>query len=387
MAPAPKSTDGKEELKRQLHGLLESSLGLNIYPRLPGLGEITSRFFLSLGPLVAGTQMAALYFLLFGALPWFVFRLWGEVPPSVWPLMVLQLYGAIWSGWATTSTRLASASITGVIERDVIPALSAPAVADISEALHRRYPGGTARWRLFGISWLLGAGAAAIAGILVYRDLPAAFRPAVGQIIWWSLGWTLLYTTAAKVVNVSRFYEIFAAALARHNQELFRPNPAASTVIAGIALVAKRMLLFWFAIAISIALILPFGLCVVQLIAADAAPGAGIYDLRFVIAHLLGTAFFSIGVGSFIFLRNEARLRDAVQGASAVTLRAIEAEARRLQNQGSITAGERKRLAELRALHAEAASGGSYRTVLLSGLSLIIPFVPLITLLLSQLRD
>lgn len=387
MAASPKSTDGKEELKRQLHGLLESSLGLNIYPRLPRLGEVTSRFSLSSGPLVAGMQMAVLYFLFFGTLPWFVFRLSGEVPPSVWPLMVLQIYGAIWSGWATTSTRLASASITGVIERDMIPALSAPAIADISEALHVRYTGGTARWRLFGISWLLGAGAAAIAGILLYRDLPAAFTPDVREIIWWSLGWMLLYTTAAKVVNVSRFYEIFAAVLVRHDRELFQPNPAASSVIAGAALVAKRMLLFWFGIAISIALILPFGLGVVQLIAADVAPGAGIYDLRFVIAHLLGTAFFSIGVGSFIFLRTEARLRDAVQGASAAALRAIEAEARRLQDQGSITAGERKRLAELRALHAEAASGGSYRTFLLSGLSLIIPFVPLITLLLSQLRD
>lgn len=401
----PIENDEKDKrLEGQLEYLLQGSLGLNIYPRLSDLARIPrltflsrwareadsagkpSRLALSDNALLAGIQLAALYFLFFGILPWFIFRRSGDISPAFWPLMVLQLYGALWAGWATTSTRIANRSVMAVI-KDIIPELSPEARKDVSDEIHRR---STPWWRLLVVSWGLGAVAAAIAGYLVYHDLPARLRPSQWEIGWWCLGWTLLYTTSAKVVNVSRFYQIFAESF-EEKQALLWLNPAASFVVASTALVAKRMLLFWLAIAISIALILPFGLLVVELIRpentldsglADLGP-AQVQDLRFVVWHLVGTAFFSIGVGSLVFLRSEAALRRAARYASAAALRIIEKEVGNLQPARQLSELDLKRFAALRSLHADISEGGSYRTFVLSGLSLIIPFVPLLTLLLK----
>lgn len=394
-----------EELRHQLSGLIqEGSLGLDIGPPRPdGDGGRGRWLILSPRPFLAGIQMTVGYFLLFGAIPYVMLRTSGELPPYLWPLLALQLYGALWSGWAAASTRLASRSVMNIIEAEVLPALSPRAVDAVSREIARRHTDARARWASFFLSWALGGGAAAIAGMLLYFDLPERFRPPVGWMVFWSLGWWVLYTTAAKVVMVSRFYEAFAIALApdeaaggRDEPLLFWPNAAGSSLVAGIAQVAKRMLLFWLLLAISIALILPFGGYVGEMIKLEYvdrwdAPLAGALKLgavegvNFVIAHLVGTALFSIGVGSLIFLRNEARLRRAARATTAMALRVIEREAGSLAGRNSLAKGEAKRIAELRTLHAEVAGGAPHRTFLLSGLSLIIPFVPLLSLLLNLL--
>lgn len=340
--------------------------------------------------------MAAIYVVFFAALPWLIVRYSGGDPFLTEPLIILQLYGALWSGWATASTRIASRSVTGTITNDLIPALSPEALAYVNGKLDRRYSGPAAKPRLLLLSWGIGTAAAAIAGTLFYGDLPEPFKPSVGQILWWCLGWTLLYTTAAKVVNVSRFYEIFADALAAGRQPLFWLNAAESTVVEAIAKVGRQVLLFWLSIALSIALIVPFGLYSAWLFhghlmhqaltqSISDYPTLARFQGSFMVAHLAGTAFFSIGIGSFVFLRTEAALRRAVGTASAAALRLIEGEVGLLLGKKLPAAPDRKRLSELRSLHTDVAKGGSRRTVLFSGLSLVIPFVPLLTLLLKPL--
>lgn len=384
------STDG-EGLKTRLDGLLQGSLGLKIYPNLPFLSQSEGqemRF--SSRPFIAGARMAAVYLVFFAALPWLVFRHsdGGSVSLRIEPLIVLQLYGALWSGWAVASTRVANRYIFGTITGDLIPALSPEAIVYVNLQLDSRYTEPKPRRRLFLLSWGIGAAAAAIAGVLVSRDLPEAFKPSVGQILWWCLGWTLLYTTAAKVVIVSRFYEIFADALADGRQQLFWLNPAESAVVEAIAKVGRQMLLFWLAVALSIALIVPFVLYIAWFFGDHSVDHIAFLrrsmsDNSFMMAHLAGAAFFSIGIGSLVFLRSEATLRRAAGTASAAALRLIEDEVGGLPKGKLPAASDPKRLSDLRSLHADVAKGGSRRTLLFSGLSLIIPFVPLLTLLLK----
>lgn len=331
--------------------------------------------------------MTGLYLFFFAIMPLALSWLadGGKVPPSLWHLLAFQVYGAFWAGWAAMSTRIANRSIMDVAQ-DVIPSLSGPVLDRISRRLSRRY---WPRWRLLLISWAIGAAAASLAGVLLHNQLPGTAAPPAWQIVWWCVGWTILYTTSAKVVNVGRFHQIFAQSLSQ-DQALFWPNAAKSHVLASIALIAKRMLLFWLAVAISIALILPFAL-LADWIASGMPPGGPgatrIPLLSFTVWHLAGTAIFSIGGGSLVFLGTEAALRRAARREAAAALQIIEDEAEGLDKRGELAASDIERLAELRSLHADVAEGGSYRTFVLSGLSLIIPFVPLLTLLLKGWLD
>ena len=380
-----------KRVEGQLADLLQGSLGLNIYPRLRAPGPEKWRPALTAEPFLAGLLMFAAYAFFFAVLPWLFHRLSGGVPASLWPLLTLQLYGALWSGWAVTSTRIASRSVADIIRRQIIPALSPDALAYVAGELDRRYTRPRARRALYLWSWGLGMAAAATAGLILKWDLPTTLEPSWGDILWWCLGWTLLYTTAAKVVNVSRFYEIFSAAVAHDRQALFWLNPAASSVVASMTLAARRVLLFWMAIAISIALILPFGSYIAGLLGVGlsnplaALSGgsfvSGLHGFWFMAAHLLGTAFFSIGIGSIIFLRSEGHLRRAVNSASAEALRKIEKQLGALQDVRLASEGDLQYLADLRKLHAEVADRGAYWNVLFSGLSVIIPFVPITPLL------
>jgi len=50
--------------------------------------------------------------------------------------------------------------------------------------------------------------------ISIYHDLLRANHKApICEVIWWPAGWAILFTTAAKVVNVARFYRLFASHL------------------------------------------------------------------------------------------------------------------------------------------------------------------------------
>lgn len=325
--------------------------------------------------------MAGVYLLFFAIMPLALSWLAGDgkVPPTLWPLLVFQVYGAFWAGWAAMSTRIANRSIMDVAQ-DVIPSLSGPVLDRISRRLSRRY---WPRWRLLLISWAIGAAAASLAGVLLHNQLSGTDAPPAWQIVWWCVGWTILYTTSAKVVNVGRFHQIFAQSLSQ-NQALFWPNASKSRVVAAIALIAKRMLLFWVAVAISIALILPFGLLADWIALGMPAGELGatrIPLLSFTFWHLAGTAIFSIGGGSLVFLGTEAALRRAARREAAAALRIIEEETESLQNRRALTLPDIERLAKLRSLHAEVTEGGSYRTFVLTGLSVILPFVPLLSLL------
>src|SRR3954452_11032803 len=125
----------RARLEALLDDLLQGSLGLNIYPRLPSGKRLPGAVALTSNAFLAGIQMTAVYFLFFGILPWFLFWQSGHIPSSLWPLFALQLYGAVWAGWATTSNRIVHRSVMDVIEQQIIPELSPTSLKYINDKL------------------------------------------------------------------------------------------------------------------------------------------------------------------------------------------------------------------------------------------------------------
>jgi|GEM_PF-7120902 len=316
--------------------------------------------------------MALWYLTLFVALPWLVF----EADPSLRPMLVFQVYGAFWAGWAAMTTRLASAAVYDILDSRVIDRLSDAAALWVDQQLDAKQ---YARPHLLISAWMVGIIGAATAAALLAGDLSGIPLPA---LLWWALGWALLYATAAKVVLVGRFYTLFAEAVARHPEMLFPLHPSRSPMVTSLALVAKRMLAFWVGIAVATALIIPFAFNALPDSAVFAIYGFELPASQFVLAHLAITSVFSIGVGSYMFLRSEAALRRAVWCTAERCLLLIEQEVKsRLE--GGLGEDRVKRLAELDALHAEVAAGGVYRALIGAGISIFIPFVPLIGLVLK----
>jgi hypothetical protein len=384
-----------ERLKQRIAELLDGSLGLNVFPKsfVPA-GRSGQSIFLGKNPYLAGLRMSLLYAFFFCVMPWPLHYGWPSCfsEPST-SLFFLQIYGGLWSGWATTSTRIASAAISKTIERNIIPELSAGVAEAIEQELASRF---NIR-RLLCVSWAIAILSAASAGLLVYHDVSAQTKPSVCAIVWWSVGWALLFATAAKVVNVSRFYRLFAAHLADDPAKLYAMDPARSTLVTSVASVSRTMLLFWLGIAVSIVLVIPFGvkdwsswLAKIGSSTMQKLPAA-LFELEFshnwfVLFFVPAAGFFSIGLGTVVFLRSEGAIRQAVKNVTSSTLLLIETEVAKLSRRlGELDDASRKRLTELNALHKEVAMAGSYRSVILSGLSVLVPFaIPLISLLVKK---
>jgi hypothetical protein len=368
-------TTPHERLKQRAAVFLDSSLGLDTRPgSFISVLVFGSPAAFRNNPYLGGVRMGMLYALLFCVIPWIILQ-----KPSL-PLFFLQIYGSFWSAWATTTTRITSSSISETINNNIIPYLSARTAENIYNELTERFE----RKRMMCVSGGIAIFGAALAGYLIDRDIKSMFgsSPPIYEIVWWSIGWAILFSTATSVVNVSRFYRIFAAHVEDDAAMLFPIDPARSTLVISVASVAQRMLLFWFGIAISIGLVIPFGVKDWSVLSLSSRLLFDPSNNLFVIFDVLITGFFSIGFGTIIFLRSEAALRRAVKKVTLSTLRVAEKEVAELSIRlGELDEANWKKLTQLSSLHNEVATAGSYRSLILSGLSVFVPFViPLLSL-------
>jgi hypothetical protein len=365
-------------LRSELESLLGGGLGLDVFP------TAMSRRWARLWPrsvresaVWRGAKIFVAYLLLFCGLPWAVHLLFRTPLPPSEPLMALQVYGAFWAGWSTVTATLTADTVLGILGRDVLPGLSGDTCIRLTETLRRSYP----RTRLLLQSWLIAAVAATIAGILVHPASTSRF-----EIVWWSAGWAILFATSANVVAVASFYRILPDALPDVLAGRLWLDPAQSKLVESIARIGRVILLFWVGIAFSIALIVPAGL---DWSAPRTAwlrimlPDAWLKEtVSFVAVEVPIAGFFSIGVGVLVFLSAEAGIRAAVRMARLRSLERIDAEmGSRLDSLDRLTTEEIQRLQELRTLHSAVASTDSYRSLLISSLSVLLPFVPLLSLL------
>ena len=309
--------DMRTELINRVRNLLKGCLGATPYS-----AEVSLRNrLITGGPLSLGVQTGVAYGLLFCLLP-LVFFGWQPL------LFCLSVYGSLYAAWATTIARLTSAKVLETIEYRIVPALSKEAVANIDDELGRRFK----ETRISLISWIAAIVGAVAVGCAISRDVP---HTSLFQIVWWSVGWLLLFVTAARTTLVARFYRVFAEHL-NAVQDIYVLDPAHSTLVKSIAAVGQHVLFFWVGIAVSIALLIPFVSLGSNLLGSDLASEFPYFKWRsllllprdswFVWIVVPITTFFSIPVGSYVFLRSESAIRKAVSEAVYKTLRATEFE-------------------------------------------------------------
>jgi hypothetical protein len=384
----------QERLKRCTAKLLDSSLGLDISPGSPISLFLFGPQFRN-NPYLGGFRMGALYALFFCGLPWFLSPVLHLPQPS-WPLFFLQIYASFWCGWSTMTTRLACLSISETIENNIILEFSDKTAENICRELTHRFEEG----RLLRVSWGIAVAGAALSGFLIVQDVGDWSTFFIVEVVWWCCGWAILFATAAKVVNVARFYGVFADHLEDTLEKLYVLDPARSTLVISVASVARRMLLYWFGIALSIALIIPFSVKPWEKWTASIEQDT-VFNLfqslfrnlltismpnSFVLLYVLITGIFSIGFGTIVFLRSEATVRGVVGKVTRTTLRLIEDTVAGLFSQlNALDEPGWKRLTEFKSLHADVAAAGTYRSVIISGVSVLVAFVPLISLLVSML--
>jgi hypothetical protein len=373
----------RDALRSKLESLLGGGLGLAVFP--PAVVRLWARLLprsVRGSAFWGGAKISVGYLLLFCGLPLAVHRLFSSAPSQA--LLALQVYGAFWAGWSTVTARLTSETVLGILERDILPRLSDDTCAKLAAKLDQRYP----ETRLRRQSWIIGAVAAALAGYLVYS--PGTLI----EVVWWAVGWAILFATGANVVAVASFYRALPDALPDALADRLWLDPVRSQLVESVARVGRAILLFWIGTAFSIALILLAGLdwselSPEQLLRGD-WPGLGEWLLltetaRFVKLEVPIAGFFAIVGGVGVFLSAEAGIRAAVRNVQLRSLERIDAEVgSHFARLDRLTSEEMKRLEELNTLHSAVAGAASYRGFVVSSLSVLLPFLPLLSLLLGN---
>ncbi len=366
-------TNAKEILEIRVDEITGISMGLDIFPRRNWFSWNNKPVEATLAhPYRDGFKVGVLYVAVFCGLPLLVryagVASWAKVPQ----LYAFQLYGAFWAGWATATTKLAAASTARLIKTDIIPFLSDPTAQRIADDLRLfNRPGPLA------VSLVIGLAAAVLGAVLMHVDLGG--EAPWTEMIFWAAGWWILFTTSANVVINGQYYAAFSRNVVMDSDKLFAPEPSNSSLILNLASLGQIMLLFWFGIAISIALIFPIAMTdwshfgFNNSLQNSTDPPFG----RFVLTDVMATGFFSIGLGTIVFLTHEAGIRRAIRACVSDTLRSIEAATADLLASGaSLSDDDEKSLAALSARHADVAASGSYRSAIISGVSLCIPLIP-----------
>lgn len=370
----------KASLERRVNEIASISMGLDVFPRR-GWFDLPKRpyeVFLR-HPYRVGAIVGADYFLIFCALPWLSFKL-GWLSSLDLQLYALQFYGALWAAWATVTTKLTISTSARILTSDIIPQLSDATAKEIEMHLSR-----FDRRRILCISLVTGAMAAIAGAILVSAD---SQRGPSLEIAFWAVGWWILFTTSASVVIVGQFYAAFAQSLSLEAPNLFPLDPSQSSLILSMTELGRRMLFYWFGIAISIALIFPFSTIDWNWLSSFLGHGtvSRWTPKYFASVDVVTTGFFSFGLGTIVFLTHEAGIRRAIDTSRRLTLRPIEvATILLLAKPCPLVEDDQKLLVSLKEQHAGIAASGSYRSAIASGFSLILPLIPTIGMKLTEL--
>ncbi len=343
-------SDGQKRLASAILSLLSNNLGAFPFP-LSRTDNWPVR-----SPFLYGFMASLAYICVFCGFQYII----GKPDPV---LLLLSFWGGCYLGFAVAIARLTSESVQRTITRYVIANLHDSTADAIADEFQARFKNG----RINLISLCISAVVAFASAIALAHDLgfkETARRsftsPEIVELVIWAVGFFFLYVLAARATNVARFYGVFAEQLKSQPNSIFALDPAHSVLIAEIASIGRRILFFWFGIALSIATLIPLFR----------------HLTSFILVVVPITMFFSIAFGTIVFLTAEHAIRRVVRDKSSSTLADLEEEISRLFDQREIlTAAQWEEFALLKQMHKELSSAGGYRGYLPSILSLIPPLL------------
>lgn len=361
--------------KAALIAALEDRLGTAMGVRLTLLEKLIGTS--------AAPAIALAWLLLYGALAGLV--LWwtndGRMPAEVGHARIasLTVWNALHFPVLVAVTVVATRRVLDIVRRDILPFASDDYAAAVGAALARRYSAAD------------------------YRLMPYAVAPAVVAAALWSirgdiapLWWTaprfpldLAFWTATilyyaflsmRVTLTTTFPLDFAAALERERQNLYPPRAVDSPLVQGLARLNRTLLVYSALIFLVLATIM---LLVVLPAESFRLPGHSRY--LFVVIPLL--AFFSVGLGTLVYLGSESAIAVALRRFSLERAQALQDEIIALLDRPGDEASS-ARIERLSRLHDQIIAGGRYGSragkIVSVALPLTMPAIGLIERLFSQ---
>lgn len=193
------------------------------------------------------------------------------------------------------------------------------------------------------------------------------------ELLLWALTFFVYFLGAARAVIAARFYLSFARCLDRDSAFFYVLNASETPLVKGLAKLGGQVLAFWASVF----------LLIISIMLLALLPGD--YELawssRFLAVLIPIAGFFSFGFGTIVYLESEMRIR-------AVLRRFVQRHAALLQQRANAILnpaagrvpddpGALQRLADW---HDRIIAGGHYGSRVRASLSLLLPFIPLVSL-------
>ncbi len=318
------------------------------------------------GPLAVSLSFLAIY-----CTAWLGVELLTYYGP--WPSRPKLVSLLAWGGFYFTAAfffqQSVSARLLETIERDIAPHAQAAYLEQVTRDLARRYRPAISTWLPLAI-----AAASLVAGIFaVYADLKlgaveSRFVTLTSpEFLFWGATYLFYFFTAAHTVVAARFYLSFADHLGIEAKSFYVMGAAESPLIAGLSKLGGQVLIFWLMLFLTI---------VSSMILATPWLGEYAFSARslFLLILIPVAGFFSLGFGSLVYLRSEAKIRATLRRFTQEKL----AHVRRRSNDlfpecAAQSPDQRKMLTELADLNDRVVAGGKYGSRIGTTLSLALP--------------
>ena len=351
--PVPKAAP-ERRLMAALGRLLGASMGAEA-----GLGAPAGR------PLTHALRILLLFALLWAGVELLVRAMEARSYPSIVSVLA-------WTGVFVTArafiARMTTIRLTRTIEQQILPYVSPAFVEAVAADLERRNSAvGRIVWPALAALACWAAGVAAFAYDLE-NDLASAFA---SPEIWFAMFVLFVgFLMSARSVGAAGFYISFAERLEEEPSDcLFVLGAASSPLIEGLARLGSQVLVFWvlifLAILSSMLLLLPWP-----------APYGLPAESRFLMLFVPLAGFISLGIGSLVYLRSEARIRSALRSFTESQAAVLQQRMNALlaPRSGRVPA-DGDELARLSAWHDRILAGGRYGSRVGTAVSIALPFL------------
>ena len=339
---------------------------------VPGESTRWSPLPASAGPFLSSLGVLAAYAVLWGAIE--IVNLAGgwEVQPK---LVSLLAWGACYFAAAHFFQQSAVRRLMETVERDIAPHASPAYCARVTEDLERRY--GQA------ISWALPAmvATASTAAAVWAIDLDiegGEMKPLLllsPEFIFFALSYFVYFLTAAQAVVAARFYLFLADHLHMETGGFYVLGAAESPLVVGLSRLSGQVMVFWLMLFLTI---------LSSMLLAAPWPDGYAFEpqSKFLLILVPVAGFFSLGFGSLVYLRSEAKIRAVLRRFTHAQLEGVRRQGNALfARYAAASAEDRKALADFADLHDRVVAGSNYGSRLGAILSLVLPLaLPIISI-------